>query len=119
NGGIFPTVTITGLPSDFQQFDVYVYTLGGIAGRAEDISIFGGDSKRVISSGPLDPTKPSGEGIFNGPDYVEAVGDDPNNGTNDNGNYVVFHGQSGDLTIIATPQPFRAVDVFDTIPVVP
>src|SRR5262249_35150755 len=108
-GNVFPTVTISGLPCDFVTFDVYVYTMGGIAGRPEDISIFGADSKRVISSGPLDPTKPSGQGIYNGPDYVEAVGDDPCNGSNDYGNYVVFHGLSGDLTIIATPQTFRAV----------
>lgn len=111
NGGGLTTITVTGLPADMAAgYSVVIYTLGGVVNRPA--AYFVNDDamakpKFVVPGGNTTYKHP-----YNGI-YVQALGDDPDFGatgsTNDFGNYVVFTGLTGDATIMAQPQTFRAV----------
>jgi hypothetical protein len=110
-GGGLTTIMITGLPADMAAgYSVVIYTLGGVVNRPA--AYFVNDAamakpKFVVPGGNTTYKHP-----YNGM-YVQALGDDPDFGatgsTNDFGNYVVFTGMTGDATIMAQPQTFRAV----------
>ena len=69
----------------------------------------------LVAAGTGDPgkpgTSPPQQGLYSGPDFVQALGNDSTFGangvnTNDFGNYLVFTGLSGpSVTIIATNLP--------------
>ena len=109
------TVTVTSLPADIAgSYSVVVYTMGGVPNRPAVYTVNGGSPIYIIPSGPEDPTKgfstgTTHQGLYDGPDYVQAVGDDPAFGMNDWGNYFVVTGLSGDVTITAQASTFRAV----------
>jgi hypothetical protein len=96
-------IVINNLPSDFATgtYDVYVLALGGTSNR--------GGEYRCNSAGPLYflPGGAINNGPFTGPTYVQATGDDPNYGSNDYGNYVVFPNQTGG-TVAVTATNFVA-----------
>jgi hypothetical protein len=107
-----PAVTfiqINNLPPSFSgTYDVYIYTLPGVAGRGGVYEVNGNQNRGLgpqgnyafaVTSGTKDPTK-NNQGLFSGPDFVQILGDDPNYGsdgvnTNDFGNYISFFGVSG------------------------
>ena len=109
------TITVSSLPADIVgSYSVVVYTMGGVPNRPAVYTVNGGSPIYIVPSGPEDPTKgfstgTTHQGLYDGPDYVQAVGDDPANGMNDWGNYFVVTGLSGDLTITAQANTFRAV----------
>jgi hypothetical protein len=97
NPGMATTITINNLPPDFAKFDVYLYFLGGVAGRFGDYTV-NGITDFMIHSGGL------GTGT-NGPAYVQAIGD------NSTGNFLLFQGLSGStisITVSTDPVGFRS-----------
>jgi len=102
-------VQIVDLPPDMADlYDVYIYTLGGVPNRGGAYAVNGGDPKFVVASATI-----HGDTVFNGPDFVQAIGDDPFFGTDDWGNYVVFEGLSG------TSVTITAVNLFGSVPRAP
>jgi hypothetical protein len=98
-------VQIIDLPDDLAvKYDLYIYTLGGQANRGGAYAVNGGAPKYVVASG---------DGSRNGPDFVEAMGDDPAFGMSDWGNYVVFRDLSGKTVTIT------AVNLFGQVPRAP
>jgi hypothetical protein len=113
-----PAVTfiqISNLPASFAgTYDVYIYTLPGVAGRGGVYECNGNQNRGLgaqgnyayaVTSGTKDPTK-NNQGLFSGPDFVQIVGDDKNYGadgvnTDDFGNYIVFFGVTGPTVSIA------------------
>jgi hypothetical protein len=107
-------VQITNIPDDVAaNYDIVIYTLGGQPNRGGEYAVNGGAPKFVVASG---------DGSFNGPDFVEAIADDPAYGTRDWGNYVVFRGLSGNtVTITATNSlggkaPVNGVQIVNATP---
>jgi len=99
-----PSTTIiqfTNIPADMAiNYDVIIYTLGGVPNRGGEYTVNGSAPKFVVASG---------NGVFNGPDFIEALGDDPAFGTNDWGNFVAFRGMSGDSVMITATNTFGDV----------
>jgi hypothetical protein len=100
------TVTIKNLPPDFAngKYDVYLYFLGGVAGRFGDYTVDGITDHMIHSGGPGDMT--------NGPAYVLALGD------NSTGNFLLFSGLTGsEIDISTVPDsvgfrsPLNAVEI--------
>jgi hypothetical protein len=102
-------IQINNLPASFSgTYDVYIYTLPGVAGRGGIYQCnsnqnrgFGtnGNYAYVVTSGPKDPTN-NNNGLFSGPTFQQVIGDDPLYGsdavnTDDFGNYVLFMGVTG------------------------
>jgi hypothetical protein len=73
------SITISNVPKDFDTYDVYLYFLGGVAGRFGDYTVDGNTIHNVHVGGAG----------FNGPAFVQAVGDDST------GNFLLFPGLSG------------------------
>jgi hypothetical protein len=129
-----PAVTfiqISNLPASFSgPYDVYIYALAGVAGRGGIYEVNGAQNRGVggqgnyqyfVSSGTKDPTK-SNQGLFSGPDFVQAIGDDKTFGAdgvtqNDFGNYMAFFGLTGStVNITAVSLPMPNVTGFDGTP---
>jgi hypothetical protein len=93
----WPTfIQITNIPASISDnYDVVIYTLTTAPNAFGQYSVNGGDPKYVVAGG---------NDTYNGPDFVEAIGDDPTFvSMSDFGNYVVFQGLSGNtVTITAT-----------------
>jgi hypothetical protein len=106
-GGNFIDISITGLDADMAAgYSVVIYAQGGVPNRPA--AYFVNDPNQLNPKYVV----PSGDkGQFNGA-YQQAIGDDPDFGTSgsdhDFGNYVVFTGLKGDVTIHAEPRDFRA-----------
>jgi hypothetical protein len=98
-------IQITGIPDDVaKSYDVVIYTLTTVpnfGGQYTVITVSGSEQQKFVLAG--------GNGVLNGPDFVEASrsgGSDPMFGTSEWGNFVVFPGLSGNaVTITATNQP--------------
>ena len=103
------SITISNLPASFSgTYDVYIYTLPGVAGRGGIYECNGAQNRGLgaqgnyafaVTSGTKDPTK-NNQGLFSGPDFVQIIGDDQKFGsdgvnTDDFGNYIVFFGLTG------------------------
>jgi hypothetical protein len=118
----FTVIQISNLPASFSgTYDVYILALGGYPGKGGEYTVVGASPpiQWIVTGGTADPSKPqvpgsSGPphpGLYAGPDYVQAIGDDSTfgaNGVNQNdfGNYLVWTGVSGpSITIIATNLP--------------
>jgi hypothetical protein len=113
----FTVIQISNLPASFSgTYDIYILALGGYPGKGGEYAVVGNTLARqwIVTGGTADPTKsqvpgssgPPNPGLYSGPDYVPATGDDPNFGANDFGNYLVFTGVSGaSVTIIAANLP--------------
>jgi hypothetical protein len=115
--GAVTFIQISNLPASFSgTYDVYVYAIAGFPGRGGVYEVNGNQNRGVgpqgnyayfVTSGPDDPTKPQTAGgsnafygLYSGPDFVQATGDDQNFGgdganTNDFGNYIAFFGVTG------------------------
>jgi hypothetical protein len=112
SGSNWPNITVTNLPADMAAgYSVIIYTLSPVVNRAG--LYFANDPtmanpKYVVVGGNTYYKHPYG-----GPNYVEALGTDPDFGatglTDDFGNYVVFKGLKGDLTITTMPMNVRVV----------
>jgi hypothetical protein len=111
-GGTWPSIQVTNLPADMAAgYSVIIYTLSPAVGRNGDYFVNDpaqANPKHVVVSGVETYRHPHG-----GPNYVPAIGDDPDFGTsgstNDYGNCVIFTGLKGDLDIETMPQTFRVV----------
>jgi hypothetical protein len=104
-GGTFPTISVTGLDPDIAAgYSVVIYCLSDTTGRFGHYTVNGGSPLYVI---------PGGDGnlaIGNlQSDYAQATGNDNDWADADAGNYMVFPGLSGDLTITTAPRNFRVV----------
>ena len=123
----FTVIQISNLPASFSgTYDLYVLALGGYPGKGGEYTVVGANPsiQFIVTGGIADPSKPqvpgsSGPphpGLYAGPDYVQAIGDDSTfgaNGVNQNdfGNYLVFTGLSGPtvtLVAINLPMPGEA-----------
>jgi hypothetical protein len=101
NGGL-TEIQITGLPADIAAgYSLVVYTLGGAPNRPAQYSANGNGPLYVMSAGPGGVTTYYKHAMTG--NYVQAIGDDPANGPDSYGNYIVFTGLSGDLDLIALP----------------
>jgi hypothetical protein len=103
HGHNFPSPTvmvISNLPSDIATgtYDVYVLALGGVSNRGGQYTCNNSGPLYLLAGGP------SSNGPFTGPTYVQAKGDDPNYGSNDYGNYLVFPNQTGGTIAITSTQ---------------
>jgi hypothetical protein len=132
-----PAVTfiqISNLPASFSgTYDVYIYALAGVAGRGGIYEVNGNQNRGVgsqgnyqyfVTSGTKDPTK-NNQGLYSGPDFVQAVGDDKTFGADgvnqdDFGNYMVFFGVTGPtVSITAVSLAMPNVAGFDGTPRAP
>ena len=103
----FTEIQVTHLPADIAAgYSVVVYTLGGVTNRPAMYSANGGAPLFVVPGGPGGAASFYKHAMVG--NYVQAKGDDLNNGADDYGNYVVIPGLSGDLDLIAMPNTFRA-----------
>jgi hypothetical protein len=119
----FPEATFiqfTNLPVEIStDFGVYIYAVPGVPGRGGIYSVnTGGGASGVnstssyqyyVASGIQDTTKQGTQGLFSGPQFVQAIGDDNSFGANgsqdDFGNYLYFPTLSGTtVTITAIDQ---------------
>jgi hypothetical protein len=104
NGAVqgFSEIQIINLPADIAAgYSVVVYTLGGVTNRAAQYYVNGNGPVYVTPGGPGGLTsfyKHAFTGV-----YAQAIGDDPNKGPNDYGNYFVVTGLSGDVDIMGIP----------------
>jgi hypothetical protein len=129
-----PAVTfiqVSNLPPSFSGvYDVYIYSLAGVAGRGgiysvneagtivNGINVHGVPDtfQYLVSSGKKDPTK-NDQGTYSGPDFVRPAGENPNFGAADFGNYLVFSGKSGPtVTITAVSQSMPQQNGYDARP---
>ncbi|HLJ94928.1 MAG TPA: hypothetical protein VKU02_17265 [Gemmataceae bacterium] len=101
NGG-FTEITVKNLPADIAAgYSVVIYTLGGVRSRPGQFFANGNGPLFVLPGGPGGATsyyQHAQVGV-----YAQAIGDDPANGPDSYGNYVVFTGLSGDLDVQAFP----------------
>src|SRR5438132_1340872 len=112
SGVTWPSISVTNLPADMAAgYSVIIYTLSPAWGRNGDYFVNDpgqANPKHVVVGGVSTFRHPYG-----GPNYVAAIGDDPDFGatgsTNDFGNCVIFTGLKGDLQIDTMPQTFRVV----------
>jgi hypothetical protein len=108
-------------------YDVYIYAMSGVPGRGGIYSVnqFAGQNvpqnfQYLVESGTKDPNKPGNQGLFSGPDFVQAIGDDPTFGAdgvnmNDFGNYLLFQNVSGPtVTITAIDLPMPSLPGYDS-----
>src|SRR5207245_2317309 len=101
NGGL-TEIQVTSLPADMAKgYSVVIYTLGGVRNRPAQYLVNGNGPSFVLPGGPGGVATYYQHALVGV--YVQAVGDDPANGPDSYGNYVVFTGLSGDLDIIAQP----------------
>jgi hypothetical protein len=121
-----PAVTfiqISNLPASFSgTFDLYLYALAGVPGRGGLYEVNGNQNRGLgsqgnyayfVDSGTTDTTKTGTQGLYSGPDFVQAIGDDPNFGSDginqdDFGNYMAFFGLTGptvNITAVSLPMP--------------
>jgi hypothetical protein len=104
--GNFDVITVTGLPSDISSgYSVVIYALGGVRGRFASYSVNGGSPYAAVPGG-------DDNGVDNthyNDDYHQIIGDDPSFGNDAYGNYMVFPGLNGDVTIRCEPRNFRGV----------
>ncbi|HLJ94927.1 MAG TPA: hypothetical protein VKU02_17260 [Gemmataceae bacterium] len=121
-----PAVTfiqVSNLPASFSgTFDVYIYALAGVPGRGGIYEVNGAQNRGVgpqgnyayyVASGTADPTKTGTQGLYSGPDWVQAIGDDKNFGSDgvnqdDFGNYIAFYGLQGptvNITAVSLAMP--------------
>jgi hypothetical protein len=105
--GNFDVITVTGLPSDISAgYSVVIYALGGVRGRFASYSVNGGSPYAAVPGGDSD------NGVDNtqyNADYHQIIGDDPSFGNDAYGNFMVFPGLNGDVTIRCEPRNFRGV----------
>jgi hypothetical protein len=99
-GGSNSEVDVTGLPADIAAgYSVVIYSMGGVFGRPSFILANGNQAWL----NPGGNTNGSGgyKHVFAGT-YAQVIGDDPTHASpgDDDGNYVVFTGLSGDLQIL-------------------
>jgi hypothetical protein len=74
---------------------VVIYTLTTTAQNAQCLYTVNDPlNAKYVLTGSVDGDK------YNGPDFLEAAGDDPKFGTSDSGNFVVFRGLSGNTVHI-------------------
>jgi hypothetical protein len=109
NGAVqgFTEIQVTNIPADMAAgYSVVVYTLGGVTNRPAMYSANAGAPLFAVPGGPGGATSYYKHAMLG--NYVQIVGDDPNNGADDYGNYIVIPGLSGDLDLIAMPNTFRA-----------
>src|SRR5205807_945050 len=98
-------------------YDVYIYALAGVAGRGGVYEVNGNQNRSglgqlanyqfFVSSGIKDPTK-NNQGLYSGPDFVSALGDDNTYGGNDFGNYMSFFAVTGstiNITAVSQAMP--------------
>ena len=112
SGVTWPSIQVTNLPADMAAgYSVIIYTLSPAVGRNGDYFVNDpgqANPKHVLVGGNTYYRHPYG-----GPNYVAAIGDDPdpvNSGlTNDFGNCVIFTGLKGDLDIETMPRDLRVV----------
>jgi hypothetical protein len=88
-------IQITDIPDDLAAgYDVVIYTLTTIPNFGGEYTVNGSAPVFVLAGG---------NGVYNGPNFHEVIGDDPDFGERDWGNYVVFRGLTGStVTITAT-----------------
>ncbi|HLJ94926.1 MAG TPA: hypothetical protein VKU02_17255 [Gemmataceae bacterium] len=98
----FSEVQVTNLPADIAAgYSVVIYTLGGVPGRPAQYLANGNGPLFVLPGGPGNATTYYKHALT--ANYVQAIGDDPANGPDSYGNYIVFTGLTGDLDIQAFP----------------
>jgi hypothetical protein len=118
-------IQLSNLPASFAgTYDVYLYTLPGVAGRGGVYEVNGGLGGSLgptghyafaVTSGLKDPSK-GNQGTFSGPDFVQIIGDDNKYGAdgvnvNDFGNYIAFMGVTGptvNITAVSQAMPSGA-----------
>jgi hypothetical protein len=128
----FTFIQITNLPASFSgTYDVYIYALGGYPGKGGEYTVLGANPsiQSLVGGGTADPAKPGAsppqQGLFSGPSFVQALGDDKTFGadgvnTDDFGNYIVFSGVTGPtVTIIAINLPMPNLPGFNPNPRAP
>ena len=130
----FTFIQISNLPASFSgTYDLYIYALGGYPGKGGEYTVIGATPsiQWLVGGGTADPTKPGPansppqQGLYSGPDFVQAVGNDSTFGadgvnTSDFGNYIVWTGLSGPtVTIIATNLTMPSLPGFNTNPRAP
>jgi hypothetical protein len=118
----FTVIQISNLPASFSgTYDLYILALGGYPGKGGEYTVVGANPsiQWIVTGGTADPSKPQvpgssgppNPGLYSGPDYVQAIGDDSTFGANgfnqnDFGNYLLFSGLSGPtVTIVAINLP--------------
>jgi hypothetical protein len=98
----FSEVQVKGLPADMAAgYSVVIYSLGGVTNRPGMFTVNGGDPQYILPGGPGGATSYYQHALLGS--YVRAIGDDPSNGPDSNGNYLVFTGLSGDVDIQGYP----------------
>jgi hypothetical protein len=115
-------IQITNIPPEIASgFGVFLYAVPGVPGRGgvyavdeQNNSSGTGTYQYYVASGTQDPTKAGTQGLFSGPDFSQAVGDDMTYGANgsqdDFGNFLYWTGLSGTtVTITAISQPMPAL----------
>jgi hypothetical protein len=105
----FTSISVTNLPPDVAAgYSVVIYSLGGVVNRPAAFFVNDpamANPKYHVPGGPGGVTsfyKHAMLGV-----YVQSLGDDPGFGADDYGNYLVFTGLKGDLSIVAQPMTFR------------
>jgi hypothetical protein len=103
----FTEIQVKNLPSDMAAgYSVVIYTLGGITNRPATYTANGSAPVYAIPGGPGGVTSFYKHALVG--NYFQVIGDDPNLGPDDYGNYLVITGLSGDLDIQAMPNTFRS-----------
>jgi hypothetical protein len=111
----FSVIQVSNLPASFSgTFDLYIYAMGSYPGKGGEYTVLGATPaiQWIVGGGLGDPSKPGPggsppqQGLYSGPDFVQALGTDSKFGQNAFGNYLVFPGLSGpSVTLIAINLP--------------
>ena len=112
-------ISVKNLPADLAAgYWLVIYSLGGVLDRPAEFFVNDpakANPKYIIPGG----ITPIPNHSYSGPDYIAAIGDDPQLGAtgsmDDYGNYLIFYHLSGDLTIIA--QPLASPNGVNRVPV--
>jgi hypothetical protein len=130
----FTLIQITNLPASFSgTYDVYIYAMGSYPGKGGEYTVVGANPpiQWLVAGGTGDPTKPGPggsppfQGLYSGPDFVQAIGNDSTFGadgvnTDDFGNFLIFPALSGPtVTIIAINLPMPNLPGFNPNPRAP
>jgi hypothetical protein len=116
-------IQVSNLPPEISSgFGVFIYGVPGYPGRGgvyavnEQNNASGtGTYQYYVASGIQDPTKMGTQGLFSGPNFAQAIGDDTTygaaNGSQDDfGNFMYFPALSGTtVTITAISQPMPSL----------